>query len=91
MGGYLYLDGLHLSIPKDGKNVIILREYRIPPYIEKFHQLNFNYVEESLGVYFIFIEEDDVPRKQFDYDDRFLHIHFDGACSSKGNGAGIIL
>jgi hypothetical protein len=91
MGGYLSLDGSHLSIPKDGKNIIVLREDRISPYIEKFPQLNVNYVEESLGVYSIFTEEDDVPREQFDYDDRLWHMHFDGACSSKGNGAGIIL
>jgi ribonuclease HI len=91
MGGYLSLDGSHLSIPKDGKNVIVLREDRISPYIEKVPQLNVNYVEESLGVYSIFTEEDDVPREQFDYDDGLWHMHFDGACSSEGNGVGIIL
>jgi hypothetical protein len=53
--GYFSLDGSHLSIPKDGKNVIVLREDRISPYIEKVPQLNVNYIEEILGVYSIFI------------------------------------
>jgi ribonuclease HI len=90
-GGYLSLDGSHLSIPKDGKNIIVLREDRISPYIEKIPQLNVNYVEESLGVYSIFTEEDDMPHEQFDYDDGMWHMHFDGACSNEGNGVGIIL
>jgi ribonuclease HI len=89
--GYLSLDGSHLSIPKDGKNIIVLRENRISPDIEKILELNVNYVEESLGVYSIFIEEDDVPREQFDYDDGMWHMHFDSACSNEGNGVGIIL
>jgi hypothetical protein len=38
-GGYLSLDGSHLSIPKNGKNIIVLREGRISPYIEKFLNL----------------------------------------------------
>ena len=29
MGGYLSLDGTHLSIPQNGKNSIVLREGRI--------------------------------------------------------------
>jgi hypothetical protein len=34
MGGYLSLDGTHLSIPRNGKNIIVLIEGRISPYIE---------------------------------------------------------
>jgi hypothetical protein len=78
-GGYLSLDGSHLSIPKDGINFIFLREDPISPYIEKSPQLNVNYVEEILGVYSIFTEEDDIPREQFGYDDEMWHMHFDGA------------
>ena len=85
------LDGSHLSIPKDGKNIIVLRENRISPYIEKIPQLNVNYVEESMDVYSIFTEEDDMPHEQFDYDDGMWKIHFDGTCSNEGNGYGIIL
>ena len=33
-GGYLSLDGTHLSISRNGKNIIFLREGRISPYIE---------------------------------------------------------
>ena len=34
IGGYLSLDGTHLSIPRNGKNIIVLREGRILPYIQ---------------------------------------------------------
>jgi hypothetical protein len=33
-GGYLSLDGTHLSIPWNMKNTMVLREGRISPYIE---------------------------------------------------------
>ena len=33
-GGYLSLDMTHLSIPRNVKNIIVLREGRISPYIE---------------------------------------------------------
>jgi hypothetical protein len=34
IGGYLSLNGSHLSVPQNGKNIIVLREGRISPYIE---------------------------------------------------------
>jgi hypothetical protein len=49
-GGYLSLDGTHLSIPRNIKNIIVLREGRISPYIESVSQPNVNYLEEYLGV-----------------------------------------
>jgi hypothetical protein len=58
--GYLSLDGTHLSIPWNGKNIIVLREGRISPYIESVPQPNVNYIEEDLGVYSIFSEEDNI-------------------------------
>jgi hypothetical protein len=61
MGGYLSLDEIHLSIPQNGKNIIVLREGRISPYIESVPQPNVNYIEEDLGVYSIFVEEDIIP------------------------------
>jgi hypothetical protein len=54
-GGYLSLDGTHLSVPRNGKNIIVLREGRISPYIESIPQPNVNYIEEDLGVYSIFV------------------------------------
>jgi hypothetical protein len=69
MGGYLSLDGTHLSIPWNGKNIIVLREGRISPYIESVPKPNVNYIEEDLGVYSIFVEEDNIPLKQIDLDD----------------------
>jgi hypothetical protein len=34
--GYLSLDRTHLSVPWNGKNIIVLREGRISPYLESF-------------------------------------------------------
>jgi hypothetical protein len=39
-GGYLSLDGTHLSVPRNGKKIIVLREGRISPYIESVPQPN---------------------------------------------------
>jgi hypothetical protein len=90
-GGYLSLDGTHLFVPQDGKNIIVLREGRISPYIENVPQSNVNYIEEDPGVYSIFAEEDNIPLERIDFDDDLWHMHFDGSCSNEGNGAGITL
>jgi hypothetical protein len=90
-GGYLSLDGTHLSVPRNGKNIIVLREGRISPYIESIPQPNVNYIEEDLGVYSIFFDEDNTTLEQIDLEDGMWHMHFDGSCSNEGNGAGIIL
>jgi ribonuclease HI len=90
-GGYLSLDVTHLSIPWNEKNIIVLREGRISPYIESVPQPNVNYIEEDLGVYSIFVEEDNIPIEQIDLDDGMWHMHFDGSCSNEGNIADIIL
>jgi ribonuclease HI len=42
-------------------------------------------------VYSIFAEEDNIPVEGIDSDDELWHMHFDGSCSSEGNGDGIIL
>jgi hypothetical protein len=34
IGGYLLLDGEHLSVPRNGKKIIVLRDGSISPYIE---------------------------------------------------------
>jgi hypothetical protein len=89
--GYLSLDETHLSVPLNGKNIIVLREGRISPYIESVPQPNVNYIEEDLGVYSIFAEEDNTPLEQIDLNNGMWHMHFDGSCSNEGNGASIIL
>jgi hypothetical protein len=66
IGGYLSLDGKHLSMPRNGKNIIVLREGRISPYIESVQQSSVNYIEEDLGVYSIFAKEDNIPLEQID-------------------------
>jgi hypothetical protein len=91
IGGYLSLDGTNLSIPRNGKNIIVLREGRISPYIENVPQPNVNYIEEDLGVYSIFDEEDNIPLEQIDLDDGMWHMHFDGSCFNEVNRDGIIL
>jgi ribonuclease HI len=50
-----------------------------------------NYIEEDLGVYSIFIEEDNIPLKGIDLEDELWHMHFDGSHSNEGNVDGIIL
>jgi ribonuclease HI len=55
------------------------------------HKPNVNYIEEDLGVYSIFAEEDNISMEQIDLDDGMWHMHFDGSCSNEGNRAGIIL
>jgi hypothetical protein len=45
MSGYLSLDGTHFSVPRNGKNIIVLREGIISPYIESIPQPNVNYLE----------------------------------------------
>jgi hypothetical protein len=64
--GYLSLNGTHLSIPHNGKNIIVLREGRISPYIESVPQPNVNYIEEDLGVYSIFADEENTTLEQID-------------------------
>jgi ribonuclease HI len=81
----------HTSIPRNGKNIIVLREGRISPYIEMVPRPNVNYIEEDIGMYSIFVEEDKTTLEQIDLDDGMWHIHFDGSCSNEGNRAGIIL
>jgi ribonuclease HI len=45
-----------------------------------------------MGVYLILVNEDDASLEQtYDYEDGMWHMHFDGACSSEGNGARIVL
>jgi hypothetical protein len=91
MDGYLSLDGKHLSIPRNGKNIIVLREGRISPYIESIPQPNVNYIEEELRVYSIFFDEENTPLEQINIEDGMCHMHFDGSCSNEGNKASIIL
>jgi ribonuclease HI len=90
-GGYISLDRTHLSIPRNGKNIIVPREETISPYIESILQPNVNYVEEDLGVYSIFVDAGDTAPEQIDPEDGIWHMHFNFSCSNEGNGAGIIL
>jgi ribonuclease HI len=50
-----------------------------------------NYIEEDLGVYSIFVYEDNTTLEQIDLEDGMSHMHFDGSCSNEGNEASIIL
>ena len=90
-GGYLSLNETHLSIPWNGNNIIILREGIISPYIESVLQSSVNYIEEDLGVYSIYDEEDNIPLERINLEDELWCMHFDGSHSNEGNRAGIIL
>jgi hypothetical protein len=90
IAGYLSLDGTHLSVPRNGKNIIFLIEGRISPYIESVPHCSVNYIKEDLGVHSIFDVEDNIPLEKNDLDEDMWHIHFDGLHSNEGNGAGII-
>jgi hypothetical protein len=90
-GGYLSLNGTHLSIRQNGNNIIVFRKGRISPYIESVPQSSVNYIEEDLGVYSIFAEEDNIPLEIINLDNDMWHMHFDGSRSNEGNGDGIIL
>jgi hypothetical protein len=91
IGGYLSLNGTHLSVPRNGKNIAVLMEGKISPYIESIPHPNVNYIEEDLGVYSIFVDEDNTTLEQIDLEDGMWHMKFDGSCSNEGNGAVIIL
>jgi hypothetical protein len=91
IGGYLSLDETHLFVPQDGKNIIVLREGIISPYIESVPQSSVNYIKEDLGVYSIFAKEDNIPLEKIDLDNDMWHMHFDGSHYNEGNGVDIIL
>jgi hypothetical protein len=80
-GGYISLDGTLFFIPWNEKNIIVLREERISPYIESVPQPNVNYLEEYLGVYSIFSYEGDTMLEPIDFEVSMWHMHFDGSQS----------
>jgi hypothetical protein len=52
------MDGTHMSLSKAGKKIIVLHEGNISPYIKSVPQPDVNFIEEDIGVYSIFLEED---------------------------------
>jgi hypothetical protein len=90
-GGYLSHDDTHLFVPRNGKNIIVLKARIISPYIESVLQSSVNYIKEDLGVYSIFVEEDNIPLERIDLEYDMWHMKFDGSRSNEGNGTGIIL
>jgi hypothetical protein len=89
--GYMSMDGTHMSLPKVGKNIIVLCEGLISPYIERILQPHANYIEYDNGVYYIFIKEESFVALSVDPNGHIWHMHFDGACSGEGKGVGIVL
>lgn len=47
-----------MILPKNGKNIIIYREGLIMTYIENIPEPHVNYVEEDIGVYSLFTEDE---------------------------------
>jgi hypothetical protein len=91
MGGYLSLDETHISVPQNGKKIVVLREGRISPCMESIPQPNVNYNKEDLGVYFIFVDEEKTTLEQIDIEDGMRHMNFVGSFSNEANKVGIIL
>jgi hypothetical protein len=63
-----------MSVPRNKKNIIVLREGIISPYIESVPQPNVNYLEQYLGVYSIFSNEGDTILEPIDFDDGMWHM-----------------
>jgi ribonuclease HI len=42
-------------------------------------------------LYYINVEEDNIPLEKIDLDNGIWHIHFNGSCTSEHNGFGIVL
>jgi len=89
--GHLPLDGTHMSISKDGKNIIFIREGRISPYIEGLPQPHVNYIEEDINVYSLFTEEVLPPSPKDHKDDQVWNLRFDGASFNEWNNVWIVL
>lgn len=47
-----------MTIPENAKNIIVYREGWITPFVKGIPKPNVNYVEEEMGVYSLFIDED---------------------------------
>jgi hypothetical protein len=54
IGGYLSLEETHLSVPQNGKKIIVLREGTISPYIEIIPQPNVKYLGGPKSVFHLF-------------------------------------
>jgi hypothetical protein len=48
-------------------------------------------IEEDLGVYSIFADEENTTLEQTNLKNGMWNMHFDGSCSNEGNIDGIIL
>jgi len=65
-----------MSLPKVGNNIIFLPGGCISPYIESVPQPRVNFIEEDIGVYSIFLEEDNfVTTPHVDHNDHIWHMH----------------
>jgi hypothetical protein len=87
----MYMDETHMSLHKVGKNIIVPHEGQISSYIESVPQPHVNFIEEDIGVYSIFLEEETYVTPPIDHNDHIWNMNFDGACSSEGKCAGIVL
>ena len=56
--GYYSMDGTHIIIPHCPKNVLVYIEDRTMSYIENLLEPSVNHIEDDLGIYSIFTEEE---------------------------------
>ena len=57
-GGFQSLDGSHITISHNRKNLVIPREPRTTPYVENTPGPEINFAETGLGTYSIFLEDE---------------------------------
>lgn len=89
--GYLSLGGIDITIPKNSKNIIILKEGRISPIIKGLPQPHINYIEQEMGLYSLFTQEDIPSPPQPQFNDQHWYLHFDGTSSFEGNSESTFL
>jgi len=91
-GGYLSLDGSHITISHNRKNIIILRELGTMPYVKNVPGLEIIFSETGLDNYSVFMEDEKEPCAQPATEtDECWHMHFHGASYVEGNDARVIL
>ena len=84
MGGYYSMDGTHIIIPMGPKSIIVYREERIVPYIENLLNPFVNFIEDDLGIYSIFAEEEtkEINNESNSHDSQEIwQLLFDGVAS----------
>jgi len=90
--GYMSMEGTHIALPKARNKIIVLPQEYILLYIESVPQTHVSYGQDDIGIYNIFLEDDDLIPPPIDLNNGICNMHFEGngPCSNGGNGIGIV-